>query len=218
MKSKEFLRENLVDIAMELEKQYNLSAFDIHFALKVREDCQPFLQQCGGDPFMLYRGVHASSFTIDKDTRLTDRKPLNMDNLLHQKINIYLDDHYGHPYRNALFVSGDMHNADYGENTYHVFPKGDFDFLWAENPMYDDMYTAWNKYRNSTELPMPDYVLIQQDDIADKFLKNANFHTTDLPRASDEEQSREIMIWCEGYYGIKSDYEYYDELTEIMLK
>jgi hypothetical protein len=222
MKSKEFIIEDeLLDLAFKMGTKYDLPPQDINFALEVKRDCQPFLQQCkagGSDPFILYRGVNDETFTIDKTVRLTDRRPLNMDPLLHQKINAYMEDHFGHPFRNAMFCTGDIDSAEYGKTTYTVFPKGNFDFLWAIDPMYDDLYTAWHKFRNSTTQAFPNQILIQQDDIADKFLKDADYQTTNIVQAADPVESREIMVWCKEYHGIDANFEYYDKLTEIMYK
>jgi len=173
------------------------------------------------DVFYLYRGVVDEEIQfIDKEVRLDNRRPLNMNPLLHKKINIYMKDNFGHPYRNAMFCTGDMDSAEYGKNTYYVFPQGGYSYLWSQNPMYDDLYTAWNKFRHNDPeikaLNQSVQQLIAQDDIADKFLKNAAYSKTDLVKAANPSDSAEIMMWCHSYYGIRSDYEYWEELNEII--
>jgi len=215
MKSIEFLTEDKIELAFKYADKYKLDVYDTKFALDVKEHCQKFLQECkssNSDPFILYRGVNESKDTIEKEVRLTDRRPLNMDKLLHQKINYYLDDNYGHPYRNAMFCTGDLSSADYGNQTYYVFPTGDYDFLWSQNQQYDDLYMAWQKWTaGRTE---PTFKLIQQEFIVDDFLKSARYTNQDIVRAA--KSGNEIMMWTPMYYGIHAKYEHWEKLVEIM--
>jgi len=216
MISKQFISEEReeIELAFEYEKKYHIPATDALSALKIKKNCQPFLQACKAkdDPFILYRGVQEDQTFIKKDVRLNDRRPLTMKNALHKKINIYMDDNYGHPYRNAMFCTGDLDSADYGSNTYWVFPTGDYDFIYSNNTLYDDLFLAWQKYKVNIE--MPEQYLIHQDDVVEKFLANANYKSDSILNAAESQS--EIMIWTDNYYGVRSDYEHWEELTEIM--
>ena len=216
MNSNDFLIEarDDVELAFQYERKYDIPATDALQAIYIKNNCQPFLQACKkvDDPFILYRGVNAEKTFIDKEVRLTDRRPLTMQDAIHNKINDYLDDNYGHPYRNAMFCTGSLENADYGTHTYWVFPKGKYDFLYSNNTFYDDLYMAWQKW--SAKQQMPEYKLIQHDDIIDRFLSKANYQSDSIINAAASQS--EIMMWCNEYYGIRSDYDYWEELTEIM--
>lgn len=216
MRSKEFITESDTDLVFKLSDKYDIEPQIILFALNVKENCQPFLKECksnNSSPFILYRGVNEYSTVVHKDVRLTDRKPLNMNVLLHQKINFYMEDHFGHPYRNAMFCTGVHEDAYYGERAYFAFPAGNYDFIYAQNQNYSDLYNSWNAWSRESE-HLPRHQLVMQDDIADRFLANANYSTENIVRAAASKS--EVMIWCGSYYGVQSQFPKVDILTEIM--
>jgi len=228
MKSTEFLKEaqSTQSILGEIARLYNIDTDTmdqmvsicrkgkmklnvIEWLIQISQKCQPFIRGVGWDScFDLYRGVSGTyNEFIDKRVRIDNRKPKSMDPFLKDEVNKYFKDMYGEPFRDALLTTGNLnHTAIFG-NSYIVFPKGDFKFLW--NQGIEDFNFALNAFSSSAELRSQIEGSVwstkNRDLVSELFLnkivKNTDWHTIDLKAAI---QSRaEIMIRCKGYYGIR---------------
>ena len=200
MKSTEFITEGIEE---QIARKYNIDTYEVQFALQIKAKCKPFLAHCKSDPFILYRGVSETADIIHKKVRLQDRIPTNTPGPIHNAFNTYMEEQFGEAFRNAMFCTGDVDSADYGDQPYYVFPVGDFKFLWAQNYDYGDLFMAWQKAKK----PGPAEL--------DRFLEHANFSTGNLIEAAHSDN--EIMIHCNSYYGITAQCRITEELTEIIM-
>ncbi len=151
------------------------------------QDCQPFLNEIDGqiEKHSLYRGMQGvwNEDFGKKEVRQHDRETLNTPQHIHDTMNFYFNERFGHPFRNGVFTTGEKASAGSYGPAYAIFPIGNFEYLW--NPKVDDMYNLLI-LRNFEEIP--------------KLLKKLepDFKQTNLKEATTK--NLEIMIWCEEYY------------------
>jgi hypothetical protein len=110
---------------------------------------------------------------------------------IHDAVNTYFRKHFGYPFRNGMFGTGDRHTIGQYGNMYYVFPQGDFTYLWSEdiNDMFNSITTqALSNSENTAQ------------EFIDKVIAPANWHTDNLQAGIDSDN--EIMIICDRYYGI----------------
>ena len=243
MKSTEFITEGTVEeIIAEIAKIYNISESNMSWMTKIAREagmklnviesliqisqqCQPFIRQVGWDKcFELYRGIPGAGMNefIEKRVRLDSRTPKSMDPYLFDEINKYFTEIYGQPFRNSMLTTGDkFHTRLFGE-TFMVFPKGDFKFLW--NGDVDDFNFAVSNFVSSEEVKSrvegsvwssKNRDMINQW-FLDDFVKETDWHTIDIKSAIDA--NAEIMIRCKDYWGINArDHDkHIPAMTEIM--
>jgi len=243
MKSTEFITEGTVEeIIAEIAKIYNISDSNMSWMTKIAREagmklnviesliqisqqCQPFIRQVGWDNcFELYRGIPGvgNYEFIEKRIRLDNRTPKSMDPFLFDEINKYFTEIYGQPFRNAMLTTGDkFHTRLFGE-TFMVFPKGDFKFLWNENvedfnfalSNFSSSETVKNKVEGSVWSSKNRDMINQW--FIDEFVKEIDWHTIDMKAAIDAKA--EIMIRCKDYWGINArDHDkHIPAMTEIM--
>lgn len=163
------------------------------FMAKIKRDCQPYLKQAGNLVFRegMWRGLGLDnpSERMTKTARLDDRVPRDMDQDLHESLNVFFNDTYGHPYRNGVFVTGDRAEASqYGE-LYQIFPIGKFDYLWS--PEIPDLMGALSMYNYYNE------------DFDEWMSANlTTYRDNDLQHAV--RMNSEIMLWTKQYYALAS--------------
>lgn len=170
---------------------------ELHKAIKlIKRDCQPFLSQVD-KPFSLVRGLSMSynkGLFIKKQIRLDDRQPREMTQYRHDAINKYFTEKFGVPFRNAMFANGNE-DEDIGFNIFgapwHVFPIGDFKFLWSSG--VDDMNYHTGRW-------IADSLGDPEDEAIIAGIERSNYRTTDLQGAIWSHN--EIMIRGSEYYGI----------------
>jgi len=243
MKSTEFLAEaSVTEIIAEIAKIYNIESTTMKRMVKIAksvgmklnvlesliqisQQCQPFIRQAGWDKcFELYRGIPGvgNYEFIEKRVRLESRTPKSMDPYLFDEINSYFADMYGHPFRNAMLTTGDKYHTRLFGETFFVFPKGDFKFLWNEN--VEDFNFALSNFSSSEAVKSKvegsvwsskNRDMINQWFI-DEFVKETDWHTIDMAAAIDAKA--EIMIRCKDYWGINCrDHDnHVPAMTEIM--
>jgi len=193
MKSTEFLNEGVVDAMEEM-------------LVLIKRDCQPYLQQNKSAlvELPLWRGMNTGD---EKDTRgpfrkksvrLSDRIPKDTPQDIHDELNFGLQKKYGHPYRNALFVTGAKGQTyNYGD-AFIIFPIGHFEFIWHPDirDLWDTIATAYSLDPRDSKIP---------NETMDKityFMLKADYQTTDLEKAISNRG--EIMMWCKSYYAINA--------------
>lgn len=205
----------------------------------IKENCKPYLEAISyeADRYLLYRGMNInaageSSIKIQtstsklglKDVRTTGRDPMSSYKADHDLLNQYFNEQYGHPYRNGLFVTGNMNEAhDYG-NPYVIFPVGNYEFIVSDyisdlfvhilDPINSTAYRNWKAFAKDQEA-LPDNQ--KDDDIHDAVEEfRATSKPTDLldflPRYDTSQNIKyamqtqhEIMIWTKQYYYILPD-------------
>jgi len=142
------------DQIAEMLKKHNLDPKDVatKAALKaakaIAHRCKPYLRE-NPDPITsaLLRGMNSNELILIKNVRLEDRKPKDTGTQKHKILNDYFTQHYGQPYRNALFLTGNMTDAEiYGSSStaggseYIIFPVGKYSYIWS--PEVGDLYRA----------------------------------------------------------------------------
>lgn len=161
-------------------------------------DCSPYLNEINGQvgKYTLWRGIQgtvAKGFGR-KDARLAGRNPLNTRKPQHDIINKFFVDNFEHPFRNAVFVTGDyMQAREYaqgGANPHAIFPIGNFEYLW--HPLLDDMY---NEIANTAPAH------------TEKLMNNlkGGYRQDGITEAINRRGGIEIMLWCEEYYYMDED-------------
>jgi len=163
----------------------------------VKIHCKPYLEAVDGSilKYGLYRGLKFGRHPIiKKQVRLDGRQPKDSNQSMHDIFNDRFVEHFGEPFRNALFVTNDSSDASEYGTVYQIFPIGNFTFLW--NTEISDMYTKWDYVANNPDSN-------NYDDFAtnlDYLIAKGTFKTTDLQHATMS--NHEIAIRCESYYAI----------------
>ena len=207
---------------------------------KIFQNCQPFLQQINNEVnhHTLYRGItglpdsdnpetgepYANRWMGTKQVRLDGRKPLDTYYAIHDDFNKWFEEHYGHPYRNGLFVSGTSTVAEAYGSLRAVFPIGKFEYLWhpkiadLHGELVQDSEEHWKDYAShlgliadddedgydagyelSTDVPAGDLL----DFVIEK--KFGKFKNDDLVKGIHKART-EIMIWVQEYYYLHPSY------------
>jgi len=192
MKSNEFITEGKIE---SIEEMIEL----------IKRDCQPYLQQNSSAlvETPLWRGIgtkeNADRGEFRKKTvRLDNRVPKDTPQDIHDELNYSLQKKYGHPYRNALFVTGSKGQTyDYGD-TFIVFPIGHFEFIWHKDirDLWDTIATTYGIDPRDSKIPN------ETMDKISYFMLKADYKTTDLEAAI--KRRGEIMMWTKSYYAVNN--------------
>ena len=107
----------------------------------IKHDCAPFLKQYSNT--LLYRGIILNydvpnKDILEKESYLTDRRPKDVSKKVHDTLNTLFATTFKHPYRNGVFVSGDLEIAENYGDVYIILPIGSFDYIWS--PYISDMF------------------------------------------------------------------------------
>ena len=197
-------------------------------AKTVIRDCSPFLRQIDYNllEYPLMRGLSKPTVFAKIQANLSDRKPTGTSNNFHTEANKWFTTHYGHPYRNGVFTTGDPRVASSYGYLYYVFPIGDFDFLWspAIHDLYEDLTGYFDHGEDPRELWAKTYKKLTGNEIdseapdsAEEIEKTvsltdvldyidsklAPFNDTDLK--SGIKARTEIMLWVKNYYIFEYD-------------
>jgi len=156
-------------------------------------DCAPYLNEINGQvqKHILWRGLQGTTAKGfgKKYSRIHGRFPLNTKMSQQATINKFFVDNFEHPFRNGVFVSGDLMQAmEYsqgGSYPHAIFPIGNFEYLW--HPRLDDMY-------NTIANVAPAYTEKLMNDL------KRGYRQDGLIEAIHHSGGLEIMIWCEEYY------------------
>lgn len=156
------------------------SDFDSIVELIIR-DCKPFISEYTTG--LLYRGMRNKDQEIMKVKTREDRKPKNMDAIVHDKMDAWFNEKFKFKARSAAaFVVGNFAEArSYGQ-VYAVFPIGDFKFAWS--PKVSDLF-----------------IQVSEDGDIEGQLENFNYRDTDLNAAINSKN--EIMLSCKEYYAVR---------------
>lgn len=171
---------------------------------QISRDCQPFLNEIDGDIIKhgLYRGmtsVNVGSPFGRKKAYLRNRLPLTADERVHIQMNTWFRLHFGKPWRNAVFASGSKYLAGHYGDTYAIFPIGKFEYLW--NSKVEDMF-------NLIIMDAKDKTIPGMLDEIEPY-----FHKDNLKSISNK--SLEIMVWCESYYYLDTEFSDRDIIAKV---
>lgn len=185
-------------------------------AERVLSECQPFLSKAGGK--MLYRGLPPKVITdfFTKHSVVKDREPVDTKPIIHDAMNAAFKHMYGIKFRSdAVFCTGDFHQArEYG-NACAIFPIGEFDYLWSTK--VGDAYRFFDNGGVVHALGKDEVMWFLDQDLREtdptfyKKYAEAVFNflvagegnylfNSGLERALDH--GPEIMIHCDSYYAI----------------
>ena len=197
-----------------------------NIAEKIVNDCDPFLSEIDYNyrTYKLYRGINSSDSILRaspvlKKQRRDDRKPLDSNKIMHIAFNKVLEEVYGQPYRNAVFVVGDPNQAEPYGSLYVVFPIGYFEFVWST--VVKDVYCnlpgeiSLQKIQNDFIIqhgytPSVDELIDATVNVLKEksIIEEMGYKATDLTAAI--ESGNEIMLWVDEYYAVR--YDQYDQL------
>lgn len=201
MKAQDFLNEDMTEYNRQMVAQAK------PIAQTIIQNCQPYLKQLSNRPdlYKLYRGLNHEINPFVKNTaRLMDREPKNSPQEMHDAMNVWYTEHYNHPYRNGVFVTGSQREANIYGPVFIFFPIGNFEFLW--NKDIEDVYT--NILPISADPSTKWMTLAQQLGVSDEELTvdkmldeyGKNYQTDDIKAAIMS--NVEIMFWVKEYYAV----------------
>lgn len=194
MKLKQILKEGAYDIAQILNK-----------------DCSKFIQESKRIP--LYRGINLkeSEEYLDHMIKRSVRK--NRRSLGNNKLSIEMFNLFDEKLKNSGFKAIRSNSAlctgnkaiasQYGNNTYAIFPIGDYSYTW--NPKVEDYFKDFIYTMTMYQHTKRDII-----DNLDEFLNDwwnqigSKYTNQNLKKAI--KSGNEIMITCDQYYGIESGY------------
>jgi len=135
------------------------------FIKSVLKKCKPYIEMlktCEKGK-MLIRGTK-DSIDDKKIYKHRERKPKDMDQYWHDKLNGYLEDQVGWEARNGIFcyiknVLGYKFFRNHYGTQYLLFPIGDFEYCWNPNvkDLYVDFEESWNGFDYDTDYYEYDY-------------------------------------------------------------
>jgi hypothetical protein len=159
----------------------------------VKSDCKPFLREMKKAGQFLYRGYDNVEYSTTevvyyKKKVRSDRKPRDMYQNVHNKMDKLFDEKFGWKARsNGIFCTGDRTTAlGYG-TAFMVFPIGNFKFIWS--PEVEDLW-RWVRGHISSrkgKSTVPDLEGISE-----------TYTNKDFPKAI--KSGNEIIINCKEYY------------------
>ena len=182
----------------------NATVANFEFVKKVKQDCQPYLQEAGSSVFSgngIWRGINESDPRLRKTARLENREPAGTPLIVHKYVNEYLNKKFGHPFRNGVFVTGER--GQYGTYgvPYQIFPIGKFEYLWSDK--VKDLLFTLRDFERDNDFDSPENYSYEKE-LKPKLVKFTRklrgYKKTDLPAAAFS--GNEIMIWCKQYYAL----------------
>lgn len=187
----------------------------------ILKNCRPFLQQINYnlDEYALYRGIgiNEKKLFIELSARLTNRHPSATPLKIHKFLNKQFENQFGHPFRNAVFATGDPGVAEYYSkeitneiiprfSIYSIFPIGEFEYIWSPDIL--DLYDKLGEF-DYGDITLSKKV---KEYIMDEIIPS--YKNTDLLEAI--KSGHEIMLWCEKYYGLLDETQFQKDVFEYI--
>ncbi len=231
MRYYELKESQAVEHYAPMAKEHGLDASDniavrkmIETADKIRNDCQFYLSQIKGadtgfprdqKQSIAWRGMskekHGDTQFVLKDVRLDGRNPKDTDVDSHNYINREFTKLYGEPFRNAMFMTGNMRDTLRYGHAFQVFPVGQFNFIWS--PTVTDLWIKGGELRRALRIPMSRFTdpeeRMKNEQYKSKVFKEFNenvissYQTDDMKAALGS--GKEIMVRCKSYYAVDFD-------------
>ena len=166
----------------------------------ISRDCKPFLKSLKGSTHLLWRGSNKQSKPFEKLKPRSDRRPVDMDPLIHE----FLDDEFNRKFgwkarSEGLFCcGGEAATYGYGKATI-VFPIGKFKYVWS--PSIEDLYST---------LSSVNIMVARRDELSTKdkneIIKYVKTYTDkDIKKYLSKGTWFEIAIKCDSYWSLRSD-------------
>jgi len=211
------VRDAFADLIEDYELEMNQPIVDmLNTATKVGNECRRFIDQTRPGQ-VIYRGMHVDGddAILKKNVRLDARMPADSTDDAHEFVNDYFREHYGAPFRNAMFATGKAYwAASYGQ-PYIVYPVGEFDFIWSKT--IKDLWVVSGSFRKQRmdyrryerNVALGNEITANQATAPDLWAKAqeqyeklvlSQYQLTDLSKAI--ESGHEIMIRSKSYYAI----------------
>lgn len=180
----------LFEVTQQIKSKY-LSDEAKQFVLR---HCQPYLREVGYDldTYSLFRGISSKALGRMEDTHIdylymspgsySARKPSDTPLHIHDHANKMFTQHFGVPFRNGIFVTGNARMAKAYGGVAQIIPIGDFKYCWS--PQIHDFIQV---------IPDVDTDMNSQLSEIDQLVAN-EYSTTNLKQAILSHH--EIMIYC----------------------
>jgi len=210
------------------------------FITNILRDCQPFLRDLDlKNPRFLYSGRKRDTDWFEQKVR-SDRQPKDLSKDIHKDFDDEFLKQFGwRPRSNGLFCTGEEASAyEYG-NTFMIFPKGQYKFVWSKRIW--DLYIHIKKISKTTTSSREGNVLYQyiynkvakeihdagdtpDEGFFDEVTKEYNkliisivesYKSTNITEAIDSKH--EIMINCQTYYAVRYK-KWYKIVSEFFKK
>jgi len=193
------------------------------FMTNILRDCKPFLKDLNLRNYsFLFSGRKRDTDWFEQKVR-NDRKPKDLDKDLHLDFdNEFMKQHGWRARSNGLFCNGSESSAyEYG-NTFMIFPKGQYKFLWCDN--IGDLFIYIQRETKTPTMTQKGNVLYQHiynnlansgehqpdGDFVDKVTKEYNKFITDTVKKYKSTNinaaigsHNEIMLNCQTYYAVR---------------
>jgi hypothetical protein len=221
MRLKQHITEQHTDGTLSVEQ-----ATFTFFITNILRDCKPFIRELDmNNPKFLYSGRKRDTDWFEQNVR-NDRQPKDLAPDIHNDFDDeFMKQHGWRARSNSLFCSGlEAFSYEYG-NTYMIFPKKQYKFLWSDE--VGDLFMHLKNYvrgadfsRNGNGLyqyifNVVEFEHTQKNDFSKdgitvevsaryyEFISDLveTYKSTDLKRAIDSH--KEIMINCQSYYAVR---------------
>lgn len=184
-------------------KDYLLERFDPAFDEdKFKEECAFYFEQMNGRKLLM---LHGTDEEVIPGKRLSFRqrdKPRDSNENLHDLANDLMEEKFGKPFRNGLFVTGKKSFAsEFGRNTAFIVPIGKFE--WLSSPDIRDLTFVYTRHLYKNGIPLDYSLKLWNKEAGDATLEDMKkarwYHNMDLPKCL--EGLSETMLWCPaGFY------------------
>ena len=197
-----------------------------HAAEMIGKNCRPWIQATRD--LEAYRWIdngettstdgigYATLSFCDKNVLMYDvpkkRRPRDLPNWLHDAVGKWMTSEFGHNYReNAVFCSGKTFKTgkEYGK-PYRFYAAGEFSYLASYD--VEDLYEVYELSRQGVS--GGDWQEKVTDIVLRRLNKAAWLHNEQLQAMLKDEAPPEIMVSCERYYVVRTDWSQLDEFTE----
>jgi hypothetical protein len=162
---------------------------DATLIVKLQQLCGPYievLKQTNGKP--LYHGYKGTNFETYEGFKIisprTDRAPTDTPTVIHNALNVYFTEKFGHPFRNGIFTTGDQYGASLYGTTYVLLPIGPLVFLWSDD--IDDLFTVVEDMRND----------LNTGEVITELTSHTTWQNNNLAEAITKEHEVMVMNKC----------------------
>lgn len=159
---------------------------------QIRKNCRSILPLIAANKVLL-RGIRASFDIAEKTARLEDRRPKNTPERVHNAVNNWFEQRFGHPWRNGIFTTGKRSVASNYGNVYVCLPIGQFEFLYS--PAVVDLFALLRDHPYASTLNDSDEKIKEYLNKLDNatFVHGNQSELSKLENAIDS--LKEVMVW-----------------------
>lgn len=174
----------------------------------LEQDCMPYIKELKGCKSLLRRGSKNMIAFFDKKTQRQDRRPLLVDQDIHELMDDWTAKNWGFRARSqSAFTTPKESNARAYGHPYIFFPIGKFKYAWNDyvNNLYSVYDTWWQHKYSDREEGETEQQISQRnfDDMVVPHLQAYKVNTglNKLLKQSGETQGfSECIVNCKSYY------------------